>query len=480
MVEKNKSIWITALSLLFVLGNCFLFTKDIYYLVALPFALLLVYFYFFSLDKLMYFIIFATPFAINLKDTDFKFAISLPTEPFLAGILLLFIIKLLQGNYIDKKIITHPITIAILINTAWLFITCFTSENPLVSFKFFASRLWFIVCFYFLSIQLFKKSQINFKRFMWLYIIAFIGVIFFTIYEHQKYGFDMKSANWVMSPFYNDHTIYGAVLAMYIPVIIGFLFNKNESFTIRFFTGIVLFIFTVATILSYTRAAWISLILAFGLYVVLLFKIKFSTLVIGGLFVLTVGFLIKDNFVRKIEKNKTESSDDFAKHIKSVSNITSDASNLERLNRWYAGFRMFQERPFWGWGPGTYAFYYAPYQLSKDKTIISTNAGDKGNAHSEYIGPLVESGVFGSLSFIGIILTVIYYGINLYKKLPKGDLRRMAMCCFLGLVTYFIHGGLNNFLDTDKAALPFWGFIAVLVSIDVYYKKEDFAKNKAD
>jgi putative inorganic carbon (hco3(-)) transporter len=134
---------------------------------------------------------------------------------------------------------------------------------------------------------------------------------------------------------------------------------------------------------------------------------------------------------------------------------------------------MFGERPFWGWGPGTYTFYYAPYQLSSEKTIISTNAGDKGNAHSEYIGPLAESGVFGSLSFIGIVVTVIYYGIRLYRRLPYGEMRRLVMCCFLGLVTYFIHGGLNNFLDTDKASLPFWGFIAVLVAVDIYYSKDE-------
>jgi putative inorganic carbon (HCO3(-)) transporter len=31
---------------------------------------------------------------------------------------------------------------------------------------------------------------------------------------------------------------------------------------------------------------------------------------------------------------------------------------------------------------------------------------------------------------------------------------------------------LNNFLDTDKAFVPFWGFIAMLVAIDVYHKKK--------
>jgi putative inorganic carbon (hco3(-)) transporter len=45
---------------------------------------------------------------------------------------------------------------------------------------------------------------------------------------------------------------------------------------------------------------------------------------------------------------------------------------------------------------------------------------------------------------------------------------------FLGLLTYFIHGLMNNFLDTDKASIPFWGFAAMLVAADLWYpaKKE--------
>ena len=39
----------------------------------------------------------------------------------------------------------------------------------------------------------------------------------------------------------------------------------------------------------------------------------------------------------------------------------------------------------------------------------------------------------------------------------------------MGLTTYFVHGFLNNFLDQDKVAAPFWGFTAILVVLDVYY-----------
>ena len=133
---------------------------------------------------------------------------------------------------------------------------------------------------------------------------------------------------------------------------------------------------------------------------------------------------------------------------------------------------MFQERPFFGWGPGTYVFQYAPFQLSKNKTIISTNVGNNGNAHSEYIGPLAEQGFIGSLLVILLISMVYYRGSLLYHRLPKGEIKTVVLYTLLGLFTYIVHGFLNNYLDTDKASIPFWGFIALLVAIDVYHSKE--------
>jgi hypothetical protein len=32
---------------------------------------------------------------------------------------------------------------------------------------------------------------------------------------------------------------------------------------------------------------------------------------------------------------------------------------------------------------------------------------------------------------------------------------------------------MNNFLDTDKAAVPFWGFIAIIVALDIYHNEEE-------
>jgi len=172
-----------------------------------------------------------------------------------------------------------------------------------------------------------------------------------------------------------------------------------------------------------------------------------------------------------LEQNRQGSTNNLSKHAQSITNITTDDSNMERINRWKCAMRMFKEKPAFGWGPGTYMFEYAPFQFSYDRTSISTNAGNRGNAHSEYIGPLAESGVLGMLTFLLIVIFVVYYGIKVYRNTADDTLKKIAISVLIGLITYFFHGTLNNFLDTDKASVPFWGFIGIIVAIDVYNRQ---------
>ena len=156
-----------------------------------------------------------------------------------------------------------------------------------------------------------------------------------------------------------------------------------------------------------------------------------------------------------------------------MSNVSTDASNLERINRWKSAIRLFEERPHLGWGSGTYQFNYAPYQNYYEKTIISTNAGNMGNAHSEYLSVLAETGWPGLLSFIVLIGMVFTKAIVLYHKLNDSQDQAMLMACILGLVTYFTHAFLNNFFDMDKASVPIWAFVAIIVVLDLKHQQRE-------
>ena len=118
-------------------------------------------------------------------------------------------------------------------------------------------------------------------------------------------------------------------------------------------------------------------------------------------------------------------------------------------------------------------FQYAPFQTTREKTDISTMMADRGNAHSEYLGPLSESGFFGLLTFLVIVVLTIITGERVYRKAPDRKSRILAASVFLGLITYYIHGTMNNFLDMDKASALFWGFTAILVAMDLYYSKDN-------
>jgi putative inorganic carbon (hco3(-)) transporter len=474
LTEKYKLWLIYGLSILFILANAVFIYNENYLFLLLPVFIAVVFIAFYSLDIILFLIVLFTPLSLELTLKNFNMGLSLPTEPLMIGASFLFILKLLYEKKINLKVVNHPVSIAVFLSLGWIFITSITSEMPLISFKFLLARLWFVIPFYFMAILLFKNYS-NIRRFLLLYIISLSIIVIYTVIRHSFYNFEHKPAHWVMEPFFNDHTSYGAMLAMFFPVLL-YLVQTKFSNTIKLIVVAFFLILSVGIIFSYTRAAWLSIIVAFGVAFFYYFRIKFYWMVTGALMVVGLFFAFQSDIKMALEKNRQDSSGDFTKHVQSMSNISSDASNLERLNRWNAASKMFLERPLLGWGPGTYSFQYAPFQHSKDKTIISTNAGDMGNAHSEYIGPLVEQGVLGTFFFVLIIALVYYRSTQVYKRIKNSEQKWLLLSVITGFTTYVVHGFLNNFLDTDKAAVPFWGFIAIIIAMDIYHSSREDEK----
>jgi O-antigen ligase len=467
LTEKSKILWVYVITAIFLVVNFYLILeKDVYWFFLLPIVLVILIYYLISLDKIVLFITFLTPFAVELRGVEGGLGVSLPTEPLMFGVLLVFVANLIFEQRYDRKVATHPVSYIIYAMLFWMLFTASTSELPLVSFKYLLSRLWFIVPFYFVATLMFAKKK-NIRAFLWLYLTALAIIVIYTLIQHSKYAFEEDAGHWVMSPFYNDHTAYGAALAMFYPVVIGFIFYPEIKRNLRIFAFVLLLILTVGLIYSYGRAAWISVVAAMVVFVLVLLRIKFYVIALSLVSILVIFFTFQHQILDRLSKNKQDSSQNFAEHVQSITNISSDASNLERINRWQAAIRLYNERPIVGWGPGTYQFVYSPFQSSQEKTIISTNLGDKGNAHSEYLGPLAEMGIPGTLIMILLITFFVITGLRVYKYGNKED-KFLSMMALLGLVTYFTHGFLNNFLDTDKLSVPVWGFIAILVALDTY------------
>lgn len=470
MTKSQINKWFYGLCLSFVGLNSLFIALDIHYMMLTPVIILLVLLMAFSMDTFLMLTALVVPLSIDMKESDLGAALSIPSEPLIIMLMVGFLFKGLIEQTFDGRVLKHPVTLVIFMYLGWIGITSVTSEIPSVSFKFLAVRLWFIVPFYFLATQVFRKEN-NIRTFLWMYVAMFCVVIIYTLINHAAWNFEKDPAHWVMTPFYYDHTQYGAMLAFFVPFLVGYALRNRRGAFFKITAVIVMLLFLVALYFSNSRAAWVSVVASLGIYMIFAFRIRWYVLLLGVSAVAFYLYAFSSEIMMQLEKNKQDSSENFTEHVQSMSNISSDASNLERLLRWNCAIRMFNERPVFGWGPGTYSFCYAPFQRSYELTIISTNFGDGGNAHSEYLGPLAEQGLPGMLLFILLILVVSYTAIRVIKNAEDKWVRALAMQLFLCLCTYWIHGFLNNFLDTDKAAVPYWGCIAALVALDIYQRK---------
>ena len=449
------------------------FSKNgVFYLWIIPICLVLFIIAIYSIDIFLLIIVFLTPLSVQLRFiiADPKVDLFLPTELMLFGILLLVSYKLLVTKEFSRKSLLHPVSLIILFTIIWALLTSITSVNLIVSLKNILSRLWFISGFYLLALTLFRKKDLI-NRYLIAYIAGMIPVIIYFLVRMINSGlFNQTMSHSVIRPFFNDHTSFGAALAFCLPVLVYFIFRKGATFSRKIIFLLTFILFAAAFIFSYSRAAWLSIIGTIVFVLIIILRIPWKLVLASVIIIIVIFFTSWPAVSQKLASNRQVSTSNLTLHLKSVSNISSDVSNRERINRWKSAMRMFVEKPVMGWGPGTFQFEYASYQLAEDKTEISTNFGEKGNAHSEYLGSLVDSGVPALLLYLGLLIIPLVQGIRFFKRTKGKDERWLVIALMAGLVTYVIHGFLNNFLDTDKISALFWGYIAAITALDLSLK----------
>jgi putative inorganic carbon (hco3(-)) transporter len=467
---KINELWLWIICIALIAVNNVLIINDIYWVALIPLILGLIYLAFANPNSVFFFITFLIPFTIKYDFVDYGFSLSVPAEPLIVILALLWYFKLGITAKLDKRILTSPISVIIIINLCWVFITSISSTIPIVSFKFFLARVCYFTVFYIIAMTIFSDFK-KVRMFLWIYGFSLVCIVCYTFIRHSMHFFTQEFAVRAPTPFFYDHTIYGAVISLVLPIFIIFTL-KSASMELnssqKFFSFIFSIILIIGLLFSYSRAAWLSVGVALGFLVLLFFRIRFQYIIVLILLSAVLIYFNWTNIITPMKyKEKEVSSSKFENHMKSMSNITTDVSNTERLNRWSCALRMFEQKPFLGWGPGTYMFQYAPFQLFKDRTIISTNRGNLGNAHSEYLGPLAESGIIGLLTIVTLALVVIYTGMNIYFNHPDIKVRLLTLGIILGLISYFAHGFLNNFLEIDKVEVLFWAYLSVLTAFNM-------------
>ncbi len=467
----NKGVVAALLFTALFAGVALHYLFDENYLVLLvPAAMLLVWFFMMYRDESLALMALATPFAVDYALIG-NMSLSMPVEPMMIVFTVVFLFQELLMRSYDKRVLRHPVSILIMLSLVWMVFTSVVSLKPVESFKYTAVRLWFVIPFFYATAQSFQKVR-HIRLFYWAYALSLsVVVVITTVKTMQRFG-ELQMLHHVMQPFYNDHTAYGCIIALMLPLAAYFALEPRTRLWKRIVAVSLTVLLLVGLGLSYCRAAWISVVGAIAVYLLVRLGVRMRWLVISAALLLGLFFAFQDDIMYELGKNKQDSSFTLADQVKSISNISTDASNLERLNRWNAAFRMWKDQPLTGIGPGAYQFIYGPYQRSDMMTIISTNDGDMGNAHSEYIGPLTEQGVPGALMMLAIFVATFVTGERVYRTAVDRRKGHLALVLAVSLFTYYVHGIMNNFLDTDKLSVPFWALTAAIVAIDIVTEKK--------
>ena len=236
--------------------------------------------------------------------------------------------------------------------------------------------------------------------------------------------------------------------------------------------GLLFMLCLTGEFLSFSRAAWVSL-MAIPVFLLLVrYRIKMIYPIVFIASIVFVVVFFNQQITELLSRNEARSNrGNLTEQVESVSNIQTDISNVERINRWKCAIRMYQKEPLKGFGPGTYQFVYGGFQVRKEMTRISTYHGEKGNAHSEYLGAMAETGLPGLLIYLALIGTTLFTAVKVIYRCNDPKTRTITILVTLCLLPFLIHTIFNAFMENDEIGSLWYGSLAAITAMEVYFLK---------
>lgn len=396
----------------------------------------------------------------------------LPSEPLMWLLTLVALTWFLRHwRALDSGFLRHPVTLALLAHLAWTAVCVITSTDFLVSFKFLLAKGWYVIVFYGLAAHVLREER-DFKQLLWWFFVPLVIAVLSVLVRHAPSGFSFKEVNFVMGPFFRNHVMYACLLAVFLPFVWygTYWYRKYSRIWWLLVAGIALFITGIN--FAYTRAAYVALVAAIGIYWLIrrrLIRISLTVFALAftGLIAVVTS---RDNwleFAPDYERAVTHTRFD---NLLEATTKLEDISTMERVYRWVAAAYMIQDRPFTGFGPGNFYFNYQKYTVSSFKTYVSDNP-ERSGIHNYYLMVTVEQGLPGLIFFLLFCLTVIFKGQQIYHQSHSPGRRRILVAALLAFMLIAMLMLMNDFVETDKIGSLFFISAAILVNADLHNRR---------
>lgn len=445
---------------------------DWWFLAGVPAAALFVYLLLVDFRKIFYLLFFCIPLTVEVWLPN-GVVTDMPTEQItvlLMGVYLLYVLR--QGKSMRSDFVKHPITLALLAHLGWLFFTAITSQDLLISVKFSLAKIWYVTTFFFLAGSILKTEK-DLRTLMWVVLVPLVFTIFYVLKGHAGFGFSFADVNKVMHPFYRNKVAYACMLTIFLP----FVWFMRQSYRRWSWPWLLLagaaVLILIGIQFSYTRAAFVTIAMAVGAFWAIKFRLMKPALGVAAIAAVLyiAGMVNHGNYLdHKPTYEKTITHEDF-NDLLSATTKGQDVSTMERVYRWVAGAHMVAQRPWLGFGPGTFTAFYKTFTLNGFRTYVSDNKEGSG-IHCYYLMVAVEQGYIGALLFVALVFVVLLKGELIYHQTTDPGRRRVVMAVLM--TTVIIDGLLlmNDLVESDKVGSFFFLCMAVLVNMDLANRQE--------
>lgn len=242
--------------------------------------------------------------------------------------------------------------------------------------------------------------------------------------------------------FGNNVMFLAAILVMLFPVLIVFVSDSNFSKRVRILCAVMAVCVLAGIIAIQSRGVWLALLIVCP---ILLFKyvLRSKTHMVVALLILTsiTGFFV--------------TSPKFTNRFKSITNVTTDRSNVERILTWKCSVNMIKDHPVTGVGLDCYRRIYEESYKTKD---IKQNIA---HSHNNFIQIFAEAGVFGFLGFLSFTVFMLWSNFKAWLKTRNP----YALMLFGVWSAFTLFGMIDNTIDGSAAAKALWYLTGLLVAL---------------
>lgn len=414
-------------------------------------------------DFVFYVMLICMPFSFRYIISA-QVEIQTPTEPLLGMLTAVYCLKKIVHRAINQDAKQQeegrfPFALPLIAYIAATFLPTFNSPDMFATLKG-AFRASVYMMSGFLAYELIRNHQDLKRLFISIFPSASVAVVWTScVLVYQIDQWQWRSA--YDGTLFTNHAIYGAFAVVFFLIVLSRLIFDRSNYD-RVFWTILLFVFGFGLLVCFSRGAWLSLIVAVGF---LLMQIKTGEQHKKVLFVgaATVLLLLIVSF--------PGASHIAHERISSVFNFQF-ASNQVRLLRWGQALLMFLESPIIGKGYGAFAILY-----EADASLLGEYTSQfQLGAHCEYLQVLAELGIVGFAAWMWLIIAFFRYGFRALKSIEDGFYRSLIIGLLSAELSLLVHFVVNNLLNGDAVAVPFWLIYGLLPTVVNIAKREGKVK----